>query len=499
MRYSFYVFIKQLSCTVNDAFLHMKNSDNPLGCVGMLVDCAEAIDRIRKVLISNKGSLKDDTGIKLLDDESNIIDNIADKVEKNEPFFDDLDKLIDKAENFYEFTDKKIEVRYKVVFFAELGAKWDSIESVYKTVKNRSDCDVEVVIAPIFRAIKDKDGKVISDVIYNDFLTPMGIKHTLYKDYDIKKDLPDIVFTSQPYESVTTEQFWAENISKYTRLVYLPYGTFYGLLSDEEIYTQCMMPIHNLAWRVIVPNEMVKDEYSKYSKIKGKNIIATGLPKWDYVFNINDRKLNMPSDWSKKLSGKKVILWNTHYNLSGWIKSFFPWTNKMLEIVDGRDDIAVIWRYHPMLETMFKVYYPEYKNDWIELKDKIKKSKSVVIDNYECYDYAFYFSDVLLSAASSLITQYLFTGKPIYLVGTKESYEETENKHVVFFPYSKFPCIRLIEEQFMTVIKDVVTGVDEYKEVRENIIKSCMDKADGHIGKHIVNQLISEMKKEDEV
>ena len=50
------------------------------------------------------------------------------------------------------------------------------------------------------------------------------------KDYDIKKDLPDLVFTSQPYESVTPEQFWAENIAPYTRLVYLPYYTCDELL-----------------------------------------------------------------------------------------------------------------------------------------------------------------------------------------------------------------------------------------------------------------------------
>ena len=53
----------------------------------------------------------------------------------------------------------------------------------------------------------------------------MGISHIPYFQYDISKELPDMAFISNPYESVTISKFWPENIAKFTRLVYLPYYT----------------------------------------------------------------------------------------------------------------------------------------------------------------------------------------------------------------------------------------------------------------------------------
>ena len=58
----------------------------------------------------------------------------------------------------------------------------------------------------IFRQIQ-KNGKVEQEVVYEDYFTSMGIPYVEYTKYDLKKDCPDLVFTSNPYDSTVLPQF----------------------------------------------------------------------------------------------------------------------------------------------------------------------------------------------------------------------------------------------------------------------------------------------------
>jgi len=369
---------------------------------------------------------------------------------------------------------------------------------VYQACKNRKDCEVEVVIAPIFRAVKYPNGEIKSDVIYEDFLTPMGIQHTPFKDYDIKKDLPDITFTSQPYESVTPEQFWAENIVPYTRLVYLPYFTSTGIYSNNGKMAQCQMPIHELAWRIICQSEDVKAEYSKYMVLKGANIIADGLPKWDWVVNMKNREIEFPEEW-EKIRGKKIILRNYHYNFSNpadFIKGLY----EKIEEHNGTD-IGYLCRFHPMVETMFKVYYPNLKKQWEEVKHAIDISKNVVIDRNISYDYSFKFSDMLVTnRGTSLISQYLLTNKPIIVFywGCLEEAKKLEESNEYFIKGTQLYASNDAED-YKILCNKLFSGEDFEYEKRMELVKRKLPKADGNIGERLVDRLINEIMVEDNV
>ncbi len=483
MRYAIYKKINLLTDSVVEAVSYLKNKPESLS---ILSDCVTAILTIQNSLVANKIELSE---ISLFLEKVN---KIIDCVEQGKDYIELVDELLEMAKRINEYC-KKLEYRFKIAFFAELGSKWDAMDSVYRAFNERIDCDVTVVLSPIFRAIKLPNGEVKSDIIYEDYLTPMGIPHIPFQSYDIKKELPDMAFTSQPYESVMPEQFWAENVVPYTKLVYLPYFTSRGIVNDEEKAVQCGLPTQELAWRVMCQSKRVKEIYSNYFPTKGENIIATGLPKWDWVVNMNERDIKFPKEW-EKLKGKKIILKNQHY-------IFKP--EKLLEVLRNSinyfndSDVGFLYRFHPMTETMFNVYYPKYKEEWEKVKREIENSSNVAIDYNTTYDCAFKYSDILLTGHSSIIFQYLLTKKPIVTIhyGSLDKHKKYDTDKNAFIRETELYSVETNEEGY-ELCKKVLNDDYEYDK-RMKLIEACFPNIDGKIGDRIATELIEELKKEE--
>jgi len=483
MRYAVYKALVELSNSVLEATGYLKDNPNSFG---VLADCEAGIIAIKDNLEANNEYV--------IDAVKNSLDKIyeiADCINANSTYDSQLSELYELVMKVNEYCKKSVSYKFRVVFFAELGAKWDSMDSVYRAYKDRDDCEVIVVIAPIFRAIKLPNGEVKSNVIYEDFLTPMGIQHIPFKEYDIKKDLPDLVFSSQPYESVTSEQFWAENIAPYTRLVYLPYFTAQSALSEEDVFVQSQMPMQKLAWRVICQSEKAKAYYSKFSDCK--NFIATGLPKWDFVVNMDRRDIKMPKEW-EKLKGKRVMLRNSHYNLGEHPEFLLNNTKKTLN--EYQKYCGIIFRFHPMTDTMFKVYYPEYKEEWEKLLKLIDESEGGVVDRNTGYECAFKFSDFLLSPQSSIISQYVLTDKPMIIRDNGRVEQETKNNENIFIQEVPMGVASTFEEG-SKMLEELFAGIDKNKEIRKKAKCEAMPNLDGNIGIRISELLIKEMLNED--
>ena len=63
-----------------------------------------------------------------------------------------LPEIYDEIINLENEIKAKVKYKLHVLFVAELASKWDAMASVYEAMKKRDDCEVEVVIEPVFRA-----------------------------------------------------------------------------------------------------------------------------------------------------------------------------------------------------------------------------------------------------------------------------------------------------------------------------------------------------------
>ena len=228
MRFSRYVQLDQVCCTLMEAVDYIQGHDDSDLCRELLNNETQMFRDFYTILMQFQSDWKNTKTKELLDE---IICKWQDPLP---------DTIKERLEELRISLKEDIVIQIRAVFFAELGGKWDSMESVYSYMCQDPRFDPVVVLTPIFRAIK-VDGETKSEIVYDDYLTPMGIPFYNYRDYSIEQDCPELAFTSQPYESVTLPEYWAQNIAQYTRLVYLPYFIPYMMYSDSRT-TLCQMP-----------------------------------------------------------------------------------------------------------------------------------------------------------------------------------------------------------------------------------------------------------------
>jgi len=487
MRYSMYTLIKNLCDSMIEAVEFIKKNKNSSVIQNLLKDCGQSLSAINNTLQSNTQSIKNSDIFDLINSSDRAIDNISKLVSFEKEL--EIESLLNKIVKISHICKNDITIKYRIVFIAELGEKWDSLETVYWAFKKRYDCDVSVVIEPIYRVVKGKNGEVKSDIILKDFLTPLGIEHIPFNEYSIEKDKPDMVIISQPYESVTAKEFWPENIAKYSRLVYIPYGSI-SIVDENERKVSCKMPCAYYSWRIIAQSQKIKEIYIEEAYYHGKNVIVTGLPKWDVMFKSNDNLVKIDSEWKIKFKNKKVFLLNTHFSKVRFLQRCEDFVNYF----NNRTDIALLWRPHPMTDTIYKVYYPELLERWNILKDEINKSNNMVIDYNASYLEAFQISDAMLSDMSSMIPQFLLTKKPIFLLVSKDLINIKSNWVV---DYSEFNTLSTeTSDEWKAFVEHIVEGLDDNLDARLKTINKDFVNADGTIGERVCEILITDLKNE---
>lgn len=483
MRFSVYKSMLDMCNTLKEAVSYMyenNNADLVEGCLDMLVSINSTLAEYN-----------------LTDFESIIeLSNGFNSQNLNLP------EIYNKIADLENEIKAKAKYKLHILFVAELAGKWDSMASVYDAMKNRDDCEVEVVIQPIFRAVKMPDGSVKSDVILNDYLTPMGIENIPYDQYDFAGKMPDITFFSQPYESCTIEKFWPENMAQYTRVVYLPYYTAMTInknLAPSTYHTFFKSLTEKFSWKIPMQSKKMYFHYKNLASQKGSNTLLTGLPKWDYPMQLSKEGTPCPDEWKIKIAGRKVFLWNTHFSANTSGSDFLNKGEEFLNIFIKNKDIALIWRPHPMTETIMKLYMSENLPKYNALKEKISKSENIVIDNEPTYDAAFVYSDALISDNSSIVEQYLLMDKPVLMNVNQPISQARETFAVVdsLFDFSKLPFANAINDK-KDFVQKILKGVDEWKEERAEILEKYFGLADGKCGERVAVNIVEAFKDENE-
>lgn len=389
----------------------------------------------------------------------------------------------------------QVKPRYRILFVAELGQKWDSMSSLYEAFKAREDCDVAVVLSPIFRVVRTPEGGVRQDVIYQDYLTPLGIPFLPFSGYHVEQDCPDMALISNPYESVTLREFWPEYLAAHTRLVYVPYFTE-RVVDAESIEAHCRMPVAGCAWRILAQSPGMKAMHEKYAPRRGENVLVTGLPKWDNIAELRSKPSSLPEGWAAKLRGRKVFLWNTHYSIGSKTATLLDYGRKLVSFFAGRRDLALIWRPHPMTATIFKLYHSEGAPLWNELQYTVQQADNMILDETVSYAPAFQCADALLSDFSSIMPQFMLTDKPALWL--KRPPEAIGGKQPEYEYLIHVDSVDMAEnwKGIEAFLERTAAGEDSCKEARRCATEEGMPFADGHVGERACGLLMRQLKEE---
>lgn len=475
MRYSMLVYMTNMCRTLLEAAQYLRTASDGAVRRELLDNGRQMLEQVRAVLEQHADDLRTTRPMELLE-----------TIERQ--WMQQNNSLEENLQQFIHCLPENVIYQVRAVFFAELGEKWDAMESVYEFMRDDPRFDPVVVRTPVGR-VAQQNGERKQEIIYKDFLTPMGIPSLGFDQYSLEEDCPELAFISQPYESCTLEQFWPENIAKYTRLVYLPYFLPSIVLQDYPT-TLCQMRVYDVAWKVIGANQKHYNYYCRHSHHGGANMIVTGVPKTDPIVRAKDHGVPLPSGW-ERLKGKKVFLWNSWFDIG---VSSFRFFEEIFAWFQQHTDCALIWRPHPMTETVTKVYSPESAAYLHQCKERVENASNMVLDEETSFLAAFVYSYAQISDHSSMMQQYLPMDKPLLWVGIPAfgaTGEEFISTQWMERAEGVTDILRFLERCSL--------GHDANAKQRKAIYQQDMEFADGCCGERVSQALWAALHSEDKM
>ncbi len=339
-----------------------------------------------------------------------------------------------------------VPVRKEVVFLPYKASMWDSLESVWKAADEDENCDAYVIPIPYYD--KNPDGS-FREMHYEADQYPGYVPITRYDAYDFEQRRPDMIYIHNAYDQwnlVTSvhPDFFSVNLKKYTeKLIYIPYFVLDEVDPDNERAVEnvkhfCFMPGIINADKVIVQSEDMRkiyiNEYLKAAKehrLQGKHLDRTyleqkflglGSPKYDKVCTTAKEDLSIPQDWTKVIekpdgSRKKIILYNT--GIAALLTHNEKWVDKIENVLrmfrENQDEVALLWRPHPLIESTMKSMRPEVLRKFMAIKEDYITQGWGIYDETADVDRAVVLSDAYYGDGSSVVQLYRQTGKPVMI------------------------------------------------------------------------------------
>lgn len=406
------------------------------------------------------------------------------------------DLLKDSMKNVKETYAKEFPDKLEIVFMPYKASMWTSLESIYKAALKDERCDVHVIPIPYYELDKNCKEKKL---VYEKDLFPKDVVIESHEDYKIEDRKPDVIYIHNPYDQYNTlthvlEDFYSVNLKKHTDcLVYSPYALESRVEKRELI--QFKTPGYYYADKIIVQNEKMKKLCLKYN-IPEEKFICYGSPKLDALvdcFHLSDDNEFI------HLKDKKVILLNTHllyFTVADEViyKAHLEIIGKTIEFIELSEELALIWRPHPLMISWIEKTYPERLKDVKNLFYTIEKSKKCVLDWSSDYRAAFQISYAMISTFSSLITEYMVLKKPIYIIQNAPEKEQMQHDVVDYsgnyFRTDKDVNMLMNAKTFLDMME---REEDPLKVRRERIVQRDFSSYIGEIGQMIHNEIMREI------
>lgn len=316
-----------------------------------------------------------------------------------------------------------ISVRKEVVFFPYKASMWDSLESVYLAAAEDPDCDAYCVPIPYYDLNPDHSFRRMH---YEGEAYPEYIKITDWRNYCFEERKPDVVYIHNPYDGcnlVTSvhPRFYASNLKKYTeQLVYIPYYSTSGGMSEA----QRLCPAYLYADHIVIQAPKFRAYFDQ--NLPDCKFLPLGSPKFDRVANQCMNPPEPPAEWQRKMTGRdgrrrRVFFYNT--SISGMLADTEHFLKKMKYVFirfEGREDVCLLWRPHPLLETTFDSMRPQYRREYDALKAFFIEKELGILDITPDIASSVALSDAYIGDAGTSVTS-LFgvAGKPIFILNNK--------------------------------------------------------------------------------
>lgn len=312
-----------------------------------------------------------------------------------------------------------IAVHMEAVFLPYKASMWDSMESVWEAVKKDEEFDTYVVPIPYYE--RDEEG-VPGIFHYEGKELPDYVPVTHYEDYSLEERRPDVIYIHNPYDNtnyVTTvdPRFYSFELRKYTGLlIYIPYYVATGGMGEGQALCSAYWYVDY----IIIQSEKYKQYFD--TSVPKEKLLPLGSPKVDKTIRLCKNQPQPPEEWRDKLyqgtSKKKVYFYNVSIgSMLADTKTFLQKMRYVFLCFQGREDVCLLWRPHPLLESTFRTMRREYKAEYESIKQSFIEQQIGIYDDTPDIERTIAQCDAYIGDAfSSVVTLFGIVGKPIFIL-----------------------------------------------------------------------------------
>ncbi len=338
-----------------------------------------------------------------------------------------IDGLDAQAEQIAESIRRDIPARREAVFLPYKASMWDALESVWQAADADPEWDAYVIPIPYYD--RRPDGS-LGQLHYEGSQFPSYVPVTSYREYDLEKRRPDVVFIHNPYDGynrVTSvhPDFYSDVLRQYTdRLVYIPYFVaeefdFKDTQRIQSFAHFCLAPGVIYSNKVFVQSEKVRQVYvDALTKEYGTNtkkhwqdkIYGTGSPQIEKILRTRKDDLTLPSDWQKVIykpdgTPKKIILYNT--SIGSLLQAREKMLDKMRNVFrifkENQEETALLWRPHPLIGATIGSMLPQLWEKYQKLVREYREEGFGIYDDTSNTNRAICLCDAYYGDDSSLV------------------------------------------------------------------------------------------------
>lgn len=436
-------YVKEQLKDILNSLLELHNEllgKNTLEIIDSLQDCQQAAIVVGETLegyISQKeeteaadfvgvkqGRVEENAAVSLLEKYCEELFFISQEEMVSEEGIGRLSSLVIQVMDMIE----KIPPTYQVVFFPYKAEMWDSLESIWRASNDDESCEAVVVPIPYYRYDAKKKETV---VCYDGDKFPEDVPVVSYLEFSLQKEMPDVAYVHNPYDNsnfVTSihPAFYSSELKKYVgKLVYVPYYVTTGGISLDHL----LFPVYLNMDYMVVQSQFFKDgckDMFYYDRV-----LPFGSPKLDKVIRLcrQGKEELMPAEWKAYLDGKKSLMLNTSLNC--FLQQGEQYLQKIFSLfqwVKEHDEVAIVWRPHPLLEATIHSMRPQLLEEYQKLKKYFQREKIGIFDSTPDINRTVAIVDGYIGEeATSVVNLFGAAGKPLFILNNFIYKEKEEN------------------------------------------------------------------------
>jgi Putative glycosyl/glycerophosphate transferases involved in teichoic acid biosynthesis TagF/TagB/EpsJ/RodC len=384
-----------------------------------------------------------------------------------------------------------------VVFVCSRPDSWGSLQTVCEAFIEDDRCRVAIVTIPeeewhgdVRRSAIQLDDSRTYDYLKQIMKCPVihGYIPDKQRFLDLKFLDPDYLFFQTPYNEHRPAQYSSFDVSIYTRICYLAYGAliFEGHVESVVHPINFLQDVRFHFYESPFFKPVLDALYANSPPALRPKTVLCGSARFDTIEKYLDVESTL---WRVNRENSFRIFWSPRWVVHNNKSSFFDYKENFLALSDSEPNIDFVFRPHPLIFSSVIAEGVMSEKDIHSYIRSYSSRSNTSLDRRPFYQDTICSADVIVTDITSLIPEYLATGKPIIFCPTQDGFNAVGAKlSEGFYFATSWSEI----EQTLKMLKN---NIDPLKDKRREIVKEAYFMPDGGTGAFVKNYLLSDFFK----